>query len=137
MDAAGRRRRGGFSLVELMIVLAIVALLAGIAYPLYSQYRIRADRSDATGTLMAAWMALERCFVEELDYRACREQVPERSERGLYAIEVDAERRGFTLTAVPAPGSPQEADAACTELTLDHRGERGSAPEPPSACWAE
>ncbi len=137
MIAEAKRRYGGFSLVELVIVLAIVAILVGIAYPFYSQYRVRADRSDATSTLMDTWMALERCFVEELDYRACREQVPERSERGLYEIELDAEPHGFTLTAVPAPDGPQEADEACTRFTLNHRSERGSAPEPPEVCWGE
>lgn len=137
MIRGSKPRQGGVSLVELVIVLAIVAMLVAIAYPFYGQYKIRADRSDATGSLLEAWMVLERCFVEEMDYRGCEQQIPEMSEQGLYELEVDAGVSRFTLEAIPAPGSPQEADEACVRFTLDHRGERGSEPEPPERCWGE
>ncbi|ABM62586.1 type IV pilin protein [Halorhodospira halophila] len=138
MKRVGQRVRvAGFSLVELMIVLAILAILVAIAYPFYGQYKVQADRSDATATLLDTWMALERCFIQEMSYQACTDEVPELSERGLYELEIETDADGFRLTATPAPGSPQEADEACTEFTLDHRGERGSAPGAAEVCWGD
>ncbi len=136
MTACGRRQ-GAFSLVEVLIVLAIVAMLAALAYPFYSRYQAQADRNDATSTLLDTWTELERCFVEELDYRACTDRVPEVTEQGLYELTIDAEVDSFTLTAKPAPGSPQEADEDCARFTLTHKGERGSEPAPAGVCWPD
>ncbi|WP_347881010.1 type IV pilin protein [Pseudomonas sp. LA21] len=46
------RRNSGFTLIELMITVAIVAILAAVAYPSYKQYVIRANRSEAQAYLM-------------------------------------------------------------------------------------
>ena len=129
--------QAGYSLVELLIVLAIVVILVAIAYPFFGQYQVRADRSDAHAALLASWSTLERCFAEELDYRACQERVPAVSEQGLYQLEVEVESSRFLLRATPAPGSAQEDDEHCQVFTLDHRGERGSEPEGTEVCWGE
>ncbi len=130
-------RRGGFTLLEVLVVTAIVAALAAIAYPVYERYAVQAHRSDATGSLLQAWSALERCFAEELDYRACADRVPGRSRRGYYELALEPERDAFELIATPAAGGRQEADAECQRLTLNHRGERGSEPAEAAACWGE
>jgi type IV pilus assembly protein PilE len=52
----------GFTLIELMIVVAIVAILARISYPVYMQYVVKANRSDAESQLMQLAQAMERDY---------------------------------------------------------------------------
>lgn len=53
-------KRRGFTLIELVIVVAIVGILAAIAFPSYQRYAVQSRRADAMGTVMAAAAAMER-----------------------------------------------------------------------------
>ncbi|MBK1735470.1 hypothetical protein CKO15_09280 [Halorhodospira abdelmalekii] len=125
----------GFTLVEVLIVVGIIAILTAIAYPFYAQHQIRAERSDASTALLDAWHKLERCFVEELDYERCLERLPERSPRGHYEIDAELGAGEFRLYAVPVADGRQERDDECQRFALDHRGERHSEPADPATCW--
>lgn len=68
--APGRpHRQNGFTLIELMIVVAIVGILAAIAYPSYRDYVIETRRADAQGALMGLANAMERHYTENNTYR--------------------------------------------------------------------
>lgn len=128
-------RQLGFTLVEILIVLGILAIIVAIAYPFYTQYQIRAERSDATTALLGAWNELERCFVDELNYAACEDKIPAYSPREHYALDAELSETSFTLYAHPAADSSQEADDECQQFTLDHHGQRGSSPASVATCW--
>ena len=116
----------GFTLIELMIVVAVVAILAAVAIPAYNQYVEQTRRADAHSTLLNAAQNLERCFTRNNSYIGC--SVPETSADGFYAIGVTRDATTFTLTAT-------RAGDACSPFTLDERGNRGSNPTGTRCRW--
>lgn len=62
------KMQSGFSLIELMIAVAIVGILAAIAFPSYKQYVVRSNRADAQQTLLQAAQEAERYFVANNSY---------------------------------------------------------------------
>jgi len=124
-----RKTNLGVTLVELLMVVAIVGILAAIAVPGYRSYMLRANRSDAKAELLAAAGALERCFTRYNDYTlkadggSCELVLPITTEHGTYSVESDpsADPAGITATsfalrAVPQGG--QTKDTGCGTLGL-------------------
>ena len=54
------KKRNGFTLIELMMVVAIIGIITSIAYPAYQRYIDRAKRTDAMSVLTLASQAMER-----------------------------------------------------------------------------
>ena len=131
-------RTQGFTLVELMIVVAIVGVLASVALPNYNRYVERSHRANARSALvqMAQWM--ERVATATGQYPACNADFTECTVGGkeltfpepLRLVEggrysnitiADSSANSYTLTA--AATGPQINDA-CASFSLDHRGNR-------------
>jgi type IV pilus assembly protein PilE len=64
----------GFTLVELMIVVAIIGILAAIVVPSYREYVQRARAADATGVVADMRIKMEQCFQDNRDYTLCGAQ---------------------------------------------------------------
>lgn len=134
-----RHRTSGFTLIELMVVVAIVGILATLAYPSYQSYVQRSNRVDAQTALLDAAQRLERCFSRNNSYlnsdaRSCSAaqqlSAGEVSAQGFYQVSADTlETSSFTLIAVPIK-SPQTSDSDCQSIELTHRGLRT-----PATCW--
>lgn len=125
-------RQRGLTLVELMIAVAVVGILAAIAYPSYRDQVIRSTRSEARMALELRALQLEKCFTRFMAYDTCSagQAVGDgMSLHGHYRITIsDAGPTTFTLTA-SAAGS-QAADSDCPAMKLNEAGVRT-----PANCW--
>lgn len=149
------RRSSGFTLIELMIVVAIVAILAAIAYPAYQEQILKTKRSVAQGALLEIAARQEQHFLDnrtytddlsDLGYAAStiyfdsnRSPVAAASSDRIYAVSVQTPDGGcpivscYVLQAVPQ-GS-QASDTKCGTLTLSSRGEKSATGTRPTSCW--
>ena len=118
-------RPNGFTLIELMMVVAIIGLLAAIALPQYNEYVVRAKRVEAQGLLLELASFTERFFTETGAYTDVAlpfTTSPKEGSNTSYniAFSVAAAATVFTLTATPT-GS-QSVDTDCGALSLDQAG---------------
>lgn len=141
--ANNQGRAVGFTLTEVMIVVAIVAVLAAIALPSYTQYVVRSNRADAMAELLNVAQAMERCYTRFSAYNAggCAMATTlsgagALSENGHYLVTSTAlTATAFTIQA--APQGPQATrDTLCGTFTLTHTGVRGmTGAGDVAACW--
>ena len=129
----------GFTLIELMVAVAILALISFLAMPLYTSYSQRAFRGEAQANLLTCALGMERWAGAEFTYRGAADtdgdglgdadtgpvagSVCRTSSvgRGHYTIVVEGTADDFLLTARPVPSGPMAADGF---LTLDAAGNR-------------
>lgn len=123
---APARAQRGFTLIELMIAVAVIAILASIAVPSYRGYVERATRTDAHAGLMEAAGQLERCYTVNNSYANCN--VITSSPDGNYGITLASTASTYTLTATLNSG--RGPDGCTGALTLNHQGVRS-----PAGCW--
>ncbi|EQD70960.1 type-IV pilin [mine drainage metagenome] len=130
-------RAHGFTLIELMIVVAIIAILSAIAYPAYTKYVYRSRRSDAYAALNQDQAIMERCYAQYFSYAPTTGSCPTiaaNSPEGYYSMTVAPTSSTYTITATAI--GPQAADTGCATLSLDQAGNKTSTPTGGSAnCW--
>jgi type IV pilus assembly protein PilE len=122
-----QRLMRGFTLTELMIVVAIVAILAAVGYPSYMDSVRKGNRTEAKTELMALSQQLERCMSLHGSYKHadCPDFPYTTKPKGMYTISATTlTDSAFTLSAAPATGSAQSKDTDCAKLEIDNTGDK-------------
>ncbi|KQP05037.1 type IV pilin protein [Pseudorhodoferax sp. Leaf265] len=140
-----RRAARGFTLIEMMITVAIAGILVAVALPNYTEYVRRGARAEARAALLQAAQWMERSATASGRYplTAAFPVAMGRIQSGRYTITLASpasagvttdEGRTFTLTATPAGA---QAGDKCGNFTLTHTGVRGvSGTESVQNCWS-
>lgn len=118
-------RDGGFTLIELMIAVAIVAILAAVALPSFFDSLRKSRRSEAFNAIAAVQQAQERWRGGHTAYNTNLTASPADgglglsalTPKGLYAIAIeDATADGYTVSAIAVAGTSQASDKPCLKL---------------------
>jgi type IV pilus assembly protein PilE len=137
-------RTRGFTLIELMITVAIIAVLAAIALPSYQDYVRKGRRADGRALLQAASLAQEKFRLGNASYSSATTNLSPpcgagtcTSEQGYYtlAIGLGASPTGYILTANAVSTSSQANDTGCTAIVLTMNA--GSISYTPATCWGK
>lgn len=135
------KQSSGFTLMELMITVAIIGIIASIALPAYSNYIIRGKRSDAKAALLNAQLEQEKYRANNTTYGTLTEiGVSSTSPNGYYTIAVSGTPDATTYTVTAAPLSPF-ADASCGTLGITHTASADtktvSGTDSVANCWGK
>ncbi len=141
----------GFSLLEVMISVTIIAILASIAYPSYTAHVQKSRRSDAMITLQDVAQRQETYFIKNYSYATTLAQLnyPTDTAQGYYSLSLVSEPddcdgtqsnacSGFTATATANDDQPQIHDSECASFSLNNRGTQSalnSDDEDSTNCW--
>jgi type IV pilus assembly protein PilE len=133
-----RKSSQGFTLIELVIAMAIVGILATIAYASYSTQIQHSRRSDALTSVGSISSSLERCYAQAYAYTGCTNAAAgiAASQNGYYSIATAVAASTYTVTATPVGG--QAGDTSCAVIAVSNSGQSAANSQGVDAtktCW--
>lgn len=135
------KAQNGFTLIELMIVVAIIGILAAVAFPSYQDSVRKGRRADAQTGLMRVQLAQEKWRANNNTYGTLANiGVASASPDGYYTISVTSPTAtGYTASAAPVSTGPQASDT-CETLSItvsNGNSTYGSTGGTASKCWGK
>ncbi len=133
----GRHREAGFTLIELMIVVAVVAILAAIAFPSYQEHVRKARRAQVKADLVEYAQLAERHHTVNNRYTGFvlpATKSPRGGAEDYYNLELDTPEKTNSFVIQATPRNAQLADR-CGTLTINQAGVKTHSSGTYSDCW--
>jgi len=125
-------KQTGFTLVEAIVVVAIIGIIATIAWPMFEAQSDKSRRTDGIAGLLIASNEMEKCYSDNAVYTGCT--INGTSPKAFYNITSVINADDYTLTATPVTADPD-----CKTLTINHLGIKGRTTDTGTSlqrCWA-
>jgi len=132
------KQNKGFTLIELMIVIAIIGILAAVGYPAYTSSVKKGNRADAIDSLLSLAGRMEEYYINNDSYAGATINAAgtgtvgsNKTSDDLYTLSItSATAFAYSLTA-----TPKTADAECSTLTLNSLGQKSATGTSAASCW--
>lgn len=136
------KKSAGFSLIELMITIVIIAIVTSIALPSYREHVKRTMRTDATSALLRVAAEQEKFYIANNAYTTALADLNiDGTDDGLYTLAIDSDdvTLTFVASATVKAGESQADDKECARFTIDANGNRiafdSGDSENTELCW--
>lgn len=144
MALVNRFKSQGFTLIELMITVAIIGILGSIAYPSYQESVRKSKRAEGRVAILQVMQQQERYMTQYnayLAFSANASNVPfkthsgDTADKSAYHIGARACTGQFIEDCVEVFGQPKYTDPSLRELTLTSTGVKSCTASKPAVCW--
>jgi len=132
------RRARGFTLIEMMVVVAIIAIITAAVLPMFEHYLQEGRRADAMAVLSSDQQILNSCYAQTYSYTSSScAPIATTSPEGFYTVQPTLSAQAYTLVATPV--GDQVNDTTCAQFSVDNTGTRAAqsagGTDTTATCW--